>query len=197
MTEPVEIYRTPGFPVDYQFWQRWSPRAFTGEAIREDQLMSLFEAARWAPSCFNEQPWRFLYAQRDSSDWQLFLDLLMEGNQAWAENSSALIVVLSKKSFSHNGKPNGTHSFDCGAAWQNIALQAALMGLATHGMAGIHYQRIADELNVPDDFNVEMMIAVGVPASADTLEESLREREKPSDRKAVTETCFAGRFPED
>ncbi len=192
----ISQHRQPEHNVDPHFWQRWSPRSFTGEAISDQQLQSLLEAARWAPSCFNEQPWRFLYAHRDSSDWPIFLSLLMEGNQSWANNASVLIVALSKKTFSHNGNDNGTHSFDCGAAWQNIALQAATMELACHGMAGIHYPEIAEQLNVPADFKVEMMLAVGIPADASDLPEGLREREVPSSRKKVAEISFAGRFPE-
>ncbi|MEH6814492.1 MAG: nitroreductase family protein [Motiliproteus sp.] len=198
MSKAMDInhYRHPDHKINPLFWERWSPRAFTGEAITDQQFQSLFEAARWAPSCFNEQPWRFLYAHRDSADWPLFLESLMEGNQSWASQASGLIVVLSKKTFSHNGKDNNTHSFDSGAAWQSIALQASLMGLACHGMAGIHYVEIAERLNVPDDFKVEMMLAVGVPGEAAELPEGLREREQPSGRKSVAEISFAGRFPE-
>ncbi len=192
----IKNHRHPEHNIDPLFWQRWSPRSFSGEGISSQQLDILFEAARWAPSCFNEQPWRFLYAHRDSSDWNTFLKLLMEGNQSWAQQASVLIVVLSKKTFSHNGNNNGSHSFDSGSAWQNIALQASTMGLACHGMAGIHYEDITRQLKIPDDFKVEMMLAVGVPADASKLPEALQERERPSPRKTVAEISFAGEFPE-
>ncbi|MGH7790937.1 MAG: nitroreductase family protein, partial [Thermodesulfobacteriota bacterium] len=119
----VSRYRKPEFDVDEIFLNRWSPRAMSGEEISEAELMSLFEAAKWAPSSFNNQPWRFLYSRRDSENWGLFFNLLAEFNQAWAKNASALIVIISRKTFDHNGKPSRTHSFDTGAAWQNLALQ--------------------------------------------------------------------------
>ena len=99
--------------------------------------MPLFEAARWAPSCFNEQPWRFLYAKRDSEHWDAFLALLMEGNRGWAKNAAVLVCVVSKDYFERNQKPNGTHAFDAGSAWENLALQATTKGWVTHGMAGL------------------------------------------------------------
>ncbi|MDP3920365.1 MAG: nitroreductase family protein [Candidatus Omnitrophota bacterium] len=157
----ISEFRKPDFAIDALFYERWSPRVFNGEEIPDEVLNKLFEAARWAPSCFNEQPWRFLYAKRGSEDWNLFLGALVEMNQAWAGSASVLIACVSKKTFTRNGKPNGTHSFDAGAAWQNLALQAHLLGWAAHGMAGVQYEKAAADLNITEDFKVEMMIAVG------------------------------------
>ncbi|MGH7802401.1 MAG: nitroreductase family protein, partial [Thermodesulfobacteriota bacterium] len=137
----VKEYRKPEYPVDEIFLKRWSPRAMSGEEISEDELMSLFEAARWAPSSYNNQPWRFLYARRNTKNWELFFNLMTEGNKIWAKKAAALIVIASKKTFDYNGSPSRTHSFDAGAAWQNLALQGSLQGLVVHGMQGFDYDK--------------------------------------------------------
>jgi len=191
----IDTYRHPDYPVERLLLERWSPRAMSGETLSDNELNTLFEAARWAPSCFNEQPWRFLYAHRGSEHWQLFFNLLVEANQIWAKNAGALITVTSKRTFSHNSKPNSTHSLDAGAAWENLALQATAMGLVAHGMAGINYDKVRVDLNIPEDYSVEMMIAVGQPGDPSDLPEQLQERELPSSRLQVPEICFPGRFP--
>ena len=115
-------HRRPDHPIEPIFVDRWSPRAMSGEPIDEGELMRLFEAARWAPSTYNEQEWRFLYARRDSPHWPAFFGLLMEANQAWCDKAAVLMVVLSHKVFTHNGRPNPVHTFDAGAAFENLAL---------------------------------------------------------------------------
>src|SRR5437868_7195033 len=107
--------READHPVDKLFLDRWSPRAMSGEEIPEEDLMTLFEAARWAPSSYNNQPCRILYARRDGEHWPLFFDLLVEGNQVWARNAGALLLFVSKTTFDSNGQPYPTHSFDTGA----------------------------------------------------------------------------------
>ena len=164
-----------------------------GKALTEAEIMSLFEAARWAPSCANEQPWRFAYALAGTPHFEKFYQLLAEGNKPWAARAGALVVVLSKKTMD-NGSPIPTHSFDAGAAWMSIALQAHLTGLAVHGMAGFDYARARTELNVPDDFNVEAMIALGHPGTLEDLPEKYRDREAPNGRKPVSELVLAGGF---
>jgi len=186
--------RTPDHPVDKIFLDRWSPRAMSGEAMPNDALMSLFEAARWAPSSYNNQPWRILYATRNGSHWQTFLDLLVPGNQVWAKNAAALLLFISKKTFTFNGKPCITHSFDTGAAWENLALQGWLSGYVVHGMQGFDYERARTELSIPDDYHVEAMAAVGLPASPEVLPEQLQAKEGPSDRRKLEETICEGPF---
>jgi nitroreductase len=115
--------RIADHPIDRIFLDRWSPRAMTGETIPEEELMVLFEAARWAPSSYNNQPWRILYARRDSEHWPLFFDLMVEFNQSWAKNAAALLLFISKTTFDMNTGTSVTHSFDTGAAWENLALQ--------------------------------------------------------------------------
>ena len=128
--------------ADQQFINRWSPRAFNGKPLSQEQVMTLVEAARWAPSCFNSQPWRFVYAIKDSAHWQAMLKLLMDMNQAWAQHAGALIAVVSRNTYQGNNNPAPTHSFDTGAAWMSLALQARAMGLASHAMWGIEHDNI-------------------------------------------------------
>lgn len=189
-------HRKVQFPVNKIFPTRWSPRALSGESITKEELFTLFEAARWAPSSRNEQPWRFVYARRDTDAWGKLFNLLGEFNQSWTKNAAALIVVVSKNNFDHNNKLSRTHSFDTGAAWQNLALQASLMGLVAHGMEGFEYDKAKKELHIPDDYTVEAMVAVGKPGKKDDLPAALQEREQPSDRKPVPSFIFEGTFTE-
>lgn len=187
-------YRTPDYPIEPLFLKRWSPRAMTGEPLAEPELKTLFEAARWAPSTYNEQEWRFLYAANGSEPWPTFLGLLMEANQVWCRNAGVLVVVVSHKVFERNGKPNPVHTFDSGAAFENLALQGAAMGLVVHGMAGFDRDKARAELRVPDDYDVEAMIALGRPGRLADLPEELRKREAPSGRKKVEEIICEGPF---
>jgi nitroreductase len=181
-------------PVDELFLDRWSPRAMSGAGVTEEELMTLFEAARWAPSSYNNQPWRILYARRETVQWPTFFGLMVEGNQAWAKDAAALLLFVSKETFDFNGKPYPTHSFDTGAAWENLALQATMLGLVTHGMQGFDYERARTELNIPEGFRVEAMVAVGRPGDPAQLPEPLREREAPSGRKPLSEITREGAF---
>ena len=181
-------------PVAELFLDRWSPRAMSGEAVTEEELMTLFEAARWAPSSYNNQPWRILYARRDTRHWPLFFGLLVEGNRAWAKDAAALLLFVSKETFDFNGKPYPTHSFDTGAAWENLALQATLKGLVAHGMQGFDYERARAELSIPGGFRVEAMAAIGRPGDPARLPERLRERDVPSDRKPLPAIACEGAF---
>lgn len=189
----VKDYRKPEYDVNDVFINRWSPRAMSGEEIDEATLMTLFEAARWAPSANNNQPWRFIYARRNSSDWEMFYNLLAEGNQVWAKNAAVLIVVISKKTFD-SGKPSITHSYDAGAAWVSLALMGSLKGLVVHGMQGFDYDSARRALSVPDDYAVEAMIAVGKKGPKENLPAYLQEREFPNTRKNIAEITFEGNF---
>src|SRR5687768_15086405 len=186
--------RKADHPIDKLFLDRWSPRAMSGEAIPEADLMVLFEAARWAPSSFNNQPWRILYARRDSEQWPLFFELLVDANKVWAQNAAALLLFISKTTFDHNGKPSITHSYDTGAAWENLALQGSLKGYVVHGMQGFDYERARADLGVPDDFQIEAMAAIGFPGNAQVLPEKLQAKEAPSDRRKLAETICEGPF---
>lgn len=190
----VSDFRRPDHPVDPLLVHRWSPRAMSGEPIAEHQVLTLLEAARWAPSSYNEQPWRFLYARRDTPHFASFFGVLMEANQVWCKNAAALFVVASKKTFTKNGQPNGVNQFDAGSAWQNLALQAAAMGLVAHAMAGFDRDKARAALKIPDDFDIPAMIAVGKPGGLETIPESYRGMEQPSPRKPISEWAFEGPF---
>lgn len=198
MTNPAK--RKTEHPIADVFTQRWSPRAFDGSALHEADLLRLFEAARWAPSAFNAQPWRFLYALRGSTDWNRFLDLLVEDNRVWAANASAIVFILSDRFMRDDaGQPVGdcySHAFDAGAAWGQLALQAVHDGFHTHGIAGLDYDRAYAELGVPADYAIQMAIAIGRTGNpADLLPRALQDREVPSDRLPVMRLAFAGNFP--
>jgi nitroreductase len=179
-------------PVDPQFLDRWSPRAMSGEGITDADLRTLLTAAGWAPSAYNAQPWRMLYAHRGSAAWPGFFDLLVDGNKLWVQNAAALVLFVSKRINDVTGKASVTHSFDTGAAWGYFALQAHLLGYAAHGMQGFDYERARHELRIPDTFHVEAMVAVGRPAAKESLPAKLQERERPSVRRPLSETACEG-----
>ncbi|MGD0584746.1 MAG: nitroreductase family protein [Oryzomonas sp.] len=186
--------RQADYIIDAIFLNRWSPRAMSGEEIPAEDLMVLFEAARWAPSSYNNQPWRILYARRNSEHWPLFFDLLVDTNKAWCVNAAALLVMVSKTTFDHSGKPSRTHSYDTGAAWENLALQGNLRGYVVHGMQGFDYDRARTALNIPEDYQVEAMAAIGWPGRVEDLPEALQERETPNDRRKLAQTVCEGPF---
>jgi nitroreductase len=193
LPNPLDV-RHPDHAILPCIVQRWSPRAMTGEPLSAAELLTLFEAARWAPSTYNEQEWRFLYARRDTPVWGTFFGLLMEANQAWCHRAAVLVVVVSHKVFARNGQPNPVHTFDSGAAFENLALQGCSMGLVVHGMAGFDRDQARRELGVPDDYDVEAMIAIGRPGDPADLPAALRERETPTLRKPVGEIAREGQF---
>ncbi len=186
--------RTADHSIEPLILSRWSPRAMSGETITNEEMLRLFEAARWAPSTYNEQEWRFLYARRESAPWPAFFDLLVEGNRAWCHRAALLAVILAHKTFARNGKPNPVHLFDCGNAFENLALQGAAMNLVVHAMQGFDYERARTSLAVPDDYAVVAMFTVGRPGNPAELPEKLRGAEIPSGRKPVEKIICEGKF---
>jgi len=174
--------------------ERWSARAMSGEIISDHELMTLFEAARHAPSSFNSQPWRFIFAKKNTPYWQTFFDLLVDFNKQWACNASALILIISRKNFEHNEKYSPTHSFDTGAAWENLALQGYAMGLVVHGIAGFNYQKAQADLNIPDSYQIEAMCAVGKKGSLDVLPEAIQKEEHRREKKSLKDLVSEGKF---
>lgn len=176
------------------FIERWSPRAFDPRPIERELLLSVFEAARWAPSSLNIQPWRFAYALRQDDCWDDYVSALMPGNQLWAKNASALIFVLSDTMMEYRGelRPSHSHSFDAGAAWMALALQAASRGLITHGMAGVDFDRARAIVKAPEHFRMEAAVALGYPGRKSDLPEELRQRETPSPRRPIEQSIFHG-----
>ena len=192
--------RQPDHEIDPLFLERWSPRAFDGSDIPDEELLAMFEAARWAPSAFNSQPWRFLYAKRGDPDWARFLSLLIPWNQGWAHSASVLVYILSDSlpfTDKETGAPAGshTHSFDAGAAWVSLALQATRMGYHAHGMSGIQYELARAELAIPERYRLEAACVIGRIGDPAQLDDKLRARESPSGRKPIEEFVFRGNFP--
>lgn len=184
--------RKADYPITPAILNRWSSRAMSGEPLSNEELFSLFEAARWAPSCYNEQPWRFIYAKKDSKHWPLFLDLLVPFNKEWAQKAAVLVVVASQKLFTKNQKPIQTHSYDTGAAWQNLALEGSIKGLVVHGMQGFDYKKAATDLQIPDQIQIEAMIAIGKPAPKESLPAELQAKETPNSRKPIQDWIHEG-----
>lgn len=180
--------------VDNLFINRWSPRAFIPQDLTTEQVKKLCEAASWAPSAYNNQPWRFVYSLRGSDSWQSFIDILVPFNQSWAQHTSMLVIMCARTTFEFNNEPSITHQFDTGSAWMNLALQAHMMGLAAHGMQGFDYQKAAVLINLPADHVVLAMCAVGFPGDASMLPAELAAKEIPSERKSLHERFFQNKF---
>ena len=190
----TEASRKSTYPINTLILNRWSPRAMTGEDLDNEEIMSLFEAARWAPSSYNNQPWRFIYARRNTEHWERMFSLLADGNKSWAKNSALLVVVISRKNFEYNEKPARTHQFDAGSAWQNLALEAFSRGLVAHGMQGFDYDKARIDCVIPDDFEVMAMIAIGKKGPREGLPPDLQEKEKQSDRKPLKDIIMEGLY---
>lgn len=192
MDKTAHASRRREFHCDDLFVSRWSPRSMSGESISDDELMKLFEAARWAPSSYNGQPWRFVYAKRDTLEWKKLFELMGEFNQSWTKTAAVLIVMVSKNTFDHNNQPAKTHSFDTGSAWMSLALQGYMQGLVVHGMEGFDYAKAKTTLDIPDGFTVEAMCAIGKQGKKTDLPKEIAERETPSSRKPLKELVFKG-----
>lgn len=192
----VKDYRKPDYPIEDLLFERWSARAMSGEALEPEKLMTLFEAARWAPSAGNLQDRLFLYAYRDTPAFEQFFSLLAPGNQEWCAKAAVLIVAFSD-SLLPSGKPNPWHALDTGLAVENLLLQSCVMGLVGHAMAGFSYERAAIELNMPERFKPQCMIAIGHHGDPSELSEYNQGREKPSQRKPISEIIHEGAFEEE
>lgn len=194
--KPISNNRTPSVEVDAMFPDRWSPRAFdASKPIDKATLHTLFEAARWAPSCFNDQPWLFFYAHEES-DRKAFLSTLVEGNQMWAKSAPVLVYIASRKHFLSNPeKANAWSTFDTGAAWMAFALQARKLGLYTHAMAGFQVEKAHALLELPQErYAIHAAVALGHRAKPSQLPETLAEKEKPSPRQALVDFVFEAKF---
>jgi nitroreductase len=176
--------------------ERWSGRAFDPAlTVTNEKIISLCEAARWAPSCSGDQPWRYVVWNRhqDEVSWQKVLDCLAQGNQEWAKNAPVLILAASVKTFSHNDKPNKWVGYDTGAASISLCLQASAMGLMSHQMAGFDGDKLKATFAIPADINLWAMIAIGHPAALDTLTEEELERElKARERRPLSTLFYRG-----
>lgn len=186
----------PEYPIHEILKNRWSPYGFSDRPVDEDVLCSLFEAARWAASSYNEQPWRFLVATQDDPDeFDRMVSCLTEGNRSWARQAPVLILTAASTRFSHNDRPNASAWHDVGLASANLAFEATARGLSLHWMGGILRDRIAEEYGLPDDFEPVTGIAVGYREAIDAVPDPFRERDrKPRARRPIDETVFTGAF---
>lgn len=164
--------------------KRWSPRAFSDKPVSNDDLMCLFDAARWAASSRNEQPWRFFYGHRGTPAFDTILSTLMEGNQEWAKNAAVLIAVTGKTVHDYKQKPNRTWKYDLGLAVGNLTIQAGAMDIYLHQMGGVHLDKMSDALNIQDNHEAFVAIALGYRGDPDSLSEDNKKSEL-ADRKRL------------
>jgi Nitroreductase len=189
MEKPVQT----SFALAAPIVRRWSPRAFRPVAVEREKVHTLLEAARWAPSAYNEQPWRFVVALRDTPEFFPMLACLAEPNQVWARQSGALLAGVVLRNFTHNGKPNRWFHHDLGLAVENLLLQATLEGLFGHPMAGFSPAQVQETFQIPQEYDPLVMIALGYPGDPEALPEDLREREyEERTRKEHRELFFEG-----
>jgi nitroreductase len=197
LDEEIQAFRAADHEIPAMFLNRWSPRAFSDEAVDDETLFRILEAARWAPSSANEQPWRFIMA-RTPEDRARFLDFLMPGNQEWNRTVPVIIVIAGKRTYGntgfYDGNPNSTYQFDCGTAWGFLALAAHQLGLITHGMAGFDRDKARETLNIPEDYDPIAVIALGYRGDKNELSEKLQAREVPSTRRPLEELVMEGKF---
>ncbi|WP_159881339.1 nitroreductase family protein [Paenibacillus puerhi] len=190
LSEAVREHRKSEADVTPVFLNRWSPRAFSEQKVAGEDLKAVLEAAHWAPSSYNDQPWRFIVAKTDEQ-LEVFRSFLGDFNKLWATKAPVLIVVASEK-LRENGDPNGAHAFDAGAAWGYLALQASLKGLISHAIGGFDRDKARQLLQVPDHFDLHAVIALGYQGDKDELPEALQAREIPNSRKPLSSVVFEG-----
>lgn len=176
--------RKSNYSITPYILNRYSGRKLSGAKISKQDLMPLFEAARWAPSAMNNQLWHFAYAHRETEIWDKFFDLVAEGNKEWVKNAGVLVILLSRKEAFYKNKPQASHSLEAGMALQNLAIEASTADLITHPFAGFDFNSARRLLNLPDVWNIECMIAIG---KLDTSKE-----EEITDRKPLQEIITEG-----
>ncbi len=187
----VKKFRKPTHEIDDIFINRWSPRSFSEQKIPKDILLSLFEAARWAPSAFNIQPWRFIIAHTKESR-EKFYSFISESNLSWCKKAPVLTLIISEKE--NDRGENRSHSFDAGTAWGFLSLQAIKCGLITHPMSGFDFEKARKVLEIPDNYEIQACIAIGYQSDRENLPKQLQEREEPNGRRPLEESIFDGEF---
>jgi nitroreductase len=187
---------TPAHPIHELIANRWSPYAFADRPVPVTDLRSVFEAARWAASSYNEQPWSYIVALKaDGEDFQRLLSCLVEGNQAWAQAAPVLALGCTNLHFSRNGKPNAAAVHDLGLASATLTLEATARGLFVHQMIGIVPDKARELYRIPEGVQPMTGLAIGYAADPNTVAEKLKERDlAPRNRKAVAEFVFTGEW---
>lgn len=189
----IKKHATTRVPIHEVIATRWSPRAFDpSKVVSHQDLTAVLEAARWAPSCFNDQPWRFVVCDksRDEAAWQQALSVIAEKNQLWAKHAPVLILAVAMANFGHNDKPNRWAGYDTGAAALGLCLQATALGLIVHQMGGFDAERAKHVLGLPDDCVPMAMMALGYQAEVETLAEDFVAGEQAERSRAALEQRF-------
>ncbi|BEV07786.1 nitroreductase family protein [Methylophilus sp. DW102] len=185
-------------PINDLIANRWSGRAYdASQGVSQEQVISLLEAARWAPSCFGDQPWRYVVCNKADNlqAWQAAFDCLVPGNQSWAVNAPVLLLICADTLFSHNDKPNRWAPYDTGAATENLCLQATALGLMAHQMGGFDADKARTTFNVPERYQILAMVTVGYQADVESLTGETKERETAArSRKPLNELFFNGQW---
>jgi len=183
--------RVFNYEILEEIQKHWSPRAFDpNRKVENEDIMPLLEAARYAPSCFNEQPWRYIVAT-GGSKYSDILEALADSNREWAQRAPSLVVILSKQLFEHNQKNNRWHLFDAGTSWGYLSLEAQRRGLITHAMGGFNSEKLRESFDIPADYSIIAVVAIGYYGSKEDLSPELQERELPSPRKSIEEILFS------
>lgn len=185
-------------PIHELIANRWSGRAYdASQGVSQEQVISLLEAARWAPSCFGDQPWRYVVCNKADNlqAWQAAFDCLVSGNQSWAVNAPVLLLICADTLFGHNDKPNKWAPYDTGAATENLCLQATALGLMAHQMGGFDADKARATFNVPERYQILAMVTVGYQAAVESLSGEIKERETAArSRKPLNELFFNGQW---
>ena len=183
-------------PVHDIIANRWSPRAYdASKPVSQAQIISMLEAARWAPSCFGDEPWRFIVwdKNKDAAAWEKAFDCIVQGNQGWAKDAPVFVLICAGTLFEQNQKPNRWGAYDTGAAAVSLSLQATSMGLVTHQMGGFDGEKTRAAFNIPEQFEMMSMMAVGYIADVDAMPEEAKERTlAPRKRKPLGELFYEG-----
>ncbi len=189
--------RSSKYPINPIILNRTSKRAMSGETLSKEELMTLFEAARWAPSSNNNQLTRFVYASKDTEHWSTFLELLADGNKIWCKNASNLIIILSRKNSYYKSSDQRSHSFEAGSAFENMAIQGTSQNLVIHPMGGFDYAKARELLSLENIWDIECMVAVGKPGDVSSLPKELQDSDnQPSTRNPLDQIVFEGIFTE-
>lgn len=188
--------RLADHPIDELFLTRVSTRAFDlNKKVSKDDLMSCFEAARWAPSSFNNQPWRFVYAEKGSKAYEAMIGSMVPFNQNWCKNAPVIILIVSRKQMTHNNSNARTHSLDTGFAYASFVLQAHAKGLATHALDGFNHDVLKSYFKINEVYQIEALLTLGYPGDVESLPSDLKAKEVPTDRFKIESFISEGEFP--
>lgn len=183
------------FGIHFLLESRWSPRSFREDIVEKEKLQRIFEAAQWAPSAMNEQPWRFIIGEKGSGTYEKILDSLVDLNKRWAGMAPVLIVALAKKHYSQNNQDNFHFLYDCGQAVAYLTFQVMHEGLYVHQMAGFHFEMIKNQFSIPEEFYIVSVIAVGYIGKPDVLDDDLHEKEMADrSRNEISKMVFSEQF---